>query len=140
VHLFVNRRRVLAALLAGAASALPAAGRADASRKIGFDVSNETGGSFQTYFKCLGDEYSMPTPAKRTSVADLPFSDVVLVMFETGPRGERKRAFAVNVPADAPAKIRIKLVTRAEPKGVYIAEAVGAVSFIEINMLTYLNS
>jgi hypothetical protein len=136
----VHRRHVLAALLAAAATGLPAVGRADAARKIGFDISNETGSSFQTYFKCLGDEYSMPTPAKRTSVADLPFSDVILVMFETGPHGERKRAFAVNVPADAPPKLRIKLVTRAEPKGVYIAEADGAASFIEINMLTYLNS
>lgn len=131
---------MLAALSATTVLAFPARGRADVPAKVTFEISNETGAPFQTYFKSLGDRYSMPTPAKRTSEAELPASGIVLIMFESGSHGEKKRAFGVNIPADAGAKHRIKLVTRSEPKGVYIATADGADSIYEISLIVYLNS
>ena len=131
---------MLAALSATAAFAFPVSSRAGAPAKVAFDISNETGGSFQTYFKSLGDEYSLPTPAKRTSHGEVPASDIVLIMFEAGPHGDMKRAYGVNIPAGAGPKLLITLVTRSDAKGVYIATADGAASVYEINVMTYLNS
>ena len=131
---------MLAALSATAAFAFPASSRAAAPVKVTFEISNETGAPFQTHFKSLGDQYSMPTPAKRTSQAEIPASDVVLVMFEAGPRGEKKRAYSVSIPADAEAKPHIKLVTRTDAKGVYIATQDGAAEVYEISLILYLNS
>ena len=131
---------MLAALSATAAFAFPASSRAAAPVKVTFEISNETGAPFQTYFKSLGDQYSMPTPAKRTSEAELPALDLVLVMFEAGPHGEKKRAYSVSIPTDAGSKPRIKLVTRTDAKGVYIATEDGAAEVYEINVIMYLNS
>jgi hypothetical protein len=136
----VKRQTMVAALLAAAAFAIPAGSRADAPPKVTFDISNETGGPFQIYFKSLGDEYSVPAPPKATAHADVPATDLVLIMFEAGPHGDKKRAYSVNVPAGAGTKLHIKLVTKSDAKGVYIASQDGAASVVEINVFTYLNS
>jgi hypothetical protein len=136
----VNRRTILTALSATAALAFPARVRADAPGKVTFDISNETGGPFQIYFKSLGDEYSLPAPNMATAHADVPATDLVLIMFEAGKNGEKKRAYSVNIPAGTGPKLHIKLVTRTDAKGVYIATQDGAASIVEINVFTYLNS
>ena len=128
------------AALSATAVAYPASARADAPAKVTFDISNETGAPYQIYFKSLGDEYSVPAPPKATAHADVPASDLVLIMFEAGKNGDKKRAYSVNVPAGAGTKLHIRLVTRTDAKGVYIATQEGAASVVEINVFTYLNS
>jgi hypothetical protein len=131
--------RVLAALTITAAFGFPARSEAEPT-KVTFEIANETGGGFETYIKSLGQEYSLPTPPRVTSKAAVAVSDLALLLFESGNHGAKKRAFSVNLPADAGAQLHVSLVTRSDEKGVYVASSTGAESVDEISVITFLNS
>jgi hypothetical protein len=134
----VTRRTMLAALSASAALVLPA--RSDAATtKVALEISNQTGTGFQTYIKSLGNEYSVPTPPRITTKASVDASDQVLLLFETGSHGVKKRAYSVNVPDDAGKTMTVKILTKMDEKGVVVASADGA-QVDEISVLIYLNS
>ncbi len=91
---------MLAVLSASAATGLPAMSNA-AGTKVTFEISNQTGAGFQTYVKSLGEEYSVATPPRVTTKASVDASDLILLLFETGQHGIKKRAYSVTVPDDA---------------------------------------
>jgi len=130
---------MLTVLSAAAAIALPATSRAAATTKITFEITNDTGAGFQTNVKSLGQEWSVPTPPRITTKASVNASDLVLLLFETGPHGDKKRAYSVSVPEDAGAQLTVKLIAKMDDKGVFVASSDG-VEIDEINVLIYLNS
>jgi hypothetical protein len=135
----MNRRTLLAVLSGAAAIALPATGRAADSTKVTFEISNDTSTGFQTYVKSLGQEWSVPTPPRITTKASVNAADLILLMFETGAHGDKKRAYSVSVPDDAGALLTVKLHAKIDDKGVFVASSDGA-EVDEINVLIYLNS
>ncbi len=104
-----------------------------------FEISNQTSTGFQTYIKSLGQEYSVPTPPRVTTKASVDAADLILLLFETGAHGDKKRAYSVSVPEDAGKSLTVKLVAKMDEKGVLLASAEGA-SVDEINVLIYMNS
>jgi hypothetical protein len=130
---------MLAALSASAALVLPATSDAAGTTKVTFEISNQTGTGFQTYVKSLGNEYSVPTPPRITTKASVDASDLVLLLFETGAHGVKKRAYSVNVPDDAGKTMTVKILTKMDEKGVVVTSADGA-EVDEISVLIYLNS
>jgi hypothetical protein len=130
---------MLTVLSATAIAALPATSRAAAPTKVTFEISNQTSTGFQTYIKSLGQEWSLPTPPRITTKASVDASDLILLLFETGPHGDKKRAYSVNVPDDAGKTMTVKLVTKMDDKGVVITSSDGA-EVDEISVLIYLNS
>jgi len=135
----VNRRTLLTVLSATTALALPGTSRAAESTKLTFEISNQTSVGFQTYVKTLGQEWSVPTPPRITTKASVNASNLVLLLFETGPHGAKKRAYSVTVPEHAGAALTVKLVTKIDDKGVVVASFDGA-EVDEISVLIYLNS
>jgi hypothetical protein len=130
---------MLAALSASAALTLPATSDAAGTTKVTFEISNQTGAGFQTYVKSLGQEWSLATPPRITTKASVNATDLILLLFETGSHGDKKRAYSVNVPDDAGKTLTVKLVTKTDAKGVFIASSEGA-DVDEISPLIYLNS
>jgi hypothetical protein len=130
---------MLTVLSATAAVAVPAASRAAAPTKVTFEISNQTSTGFQTYVKSLGQEWSVPTPPRVTTKASVDAADLILLLFETGAHGDKKRAYSVDVPDDAGKTLTVKLVTKMDDKGIVITSAVGA-EVDEISVLIYLNS
>jgi hypothetical protein len=130
---------MLTQLSLAAAVVLPERSRAAGSTKVTFEIANGTSTGFQTYIKSLGDEYSVPTPPRVTTKASVNAADLILLLFEAGPHGDKKRAYSVSVPEDAGAQLTVKLNTKIDDKGVVVASATGA-EVDEINVLIYLNS
>ena len=130
---------MLTVLSAGAAIAFPAASRGAGTTKVTFEISNQTSTGFQTYIKSLGQEWSVPTPPRVTTKATVDASDLILLLFETGAHGDKKRAYSVNVPEDAGKTLTVKLVAKMDEKGVVIVSSDGA-EVDEISVLIYLNS
>jgi hypothetical protein len=130
---------MLTLLSAAAAIGLPKKSRAADSTKVTFEISNGTSTGFQTYVKSLGDEYTVPTPPRVTTKVSVNASDLILLLFEAGTHGDKKRAYSVSVPEDAGAQLTVKLNTKVDDKGVFVASSTGA-EVDEINVLIYLNS
>jgi hypothetical protein len=130
---------MLTVLSAAAAIALPATSRAAVPTKVTIEITNDTGVGFQTNVKSLGQEWSVPTPRNITTKASVDASDLVLLLFEAGPHGDKKRAYSISVPEDAGAQLTVKLVAKMDDKGVFVASSDG-VEIDEINVLIYLNS
>jgi hypothetical protein len=135
----VNRRTILTLLSIAGAIGPPERSRAAGSTKVTFEISNGTSIGFQTYIKSLGNEYSVPTPPRVTTKASVNAADLILLLFETGSHGDKKRAYSVSVPEDAGGQFTVKLDTKIDDKGVVIASSDGA-EVDEISVLIYLNS
>jgi hypothetical protein len=130
---------MLAVLSASATLGLPAAGDAAGTTKVTLEISNQTGAGFQTYVKSQGQEWSLATPPRITTKASLDAADLILLLFESGPRGDKRRAYSISVPDDAGKTLTVKLVTKMDEKGVVITSSDGA-AVDEISPLIYMNS
>jgi hypothetical protein len=135
----MNRRTMLTMLSAGAAIALPGTSNAAEPTKVTFEIRNGTSVGFQTYVKSLGQEWSVPTPPRITTTATVSASDLVLLLFEAGPHGDKKRAYSVNISDDPGPQLTVKLLANMDDKGVFVASSDGA-EVDEISVLIFLNS
>jgi hypothetical protein len=66
-------------------------------------------------------------------------SDLVLLLFEAGPHGDKKRAYSVNISDDPGPQLTVKLLANMDDKGVFVASSDGA-EVDEISVLIFLNS